>query len=73
MVDMKHQKQTFLIKGLYGHPQPHGYFTVKEYMMLEREGKHCLLVRFENEMRSAVDELVFVVKQLNAAGKVIGR
>ncbi len=70
---MKKQKQTFLIKGLYGHPQTHGYFTVKEYMMLEREGKHCLLIRFENEMKSAVSELSFTVKQINAAGKVIGR
>ena len=70
---MKKQKQTFLIKGLYAHPQTHGYFTVKEYIMLEREGKHCLLVRFENEMKSEVSELVFTVKQINAAGKVIGK
>ena len=70
---MKKKKQSFLIKGLYGHPQTHGYFTVKEYMMLEREGKHCLLIRFENEMKSTISELSFTVKQINATGKVIGR
>lgn len=65
--------QNFLIKGIYSHPQLHGYFTVKQYIMLEREDKHCLLIRFENELRADICEIAFTVKQLNAAGKVIGR
>ena len=70
---MKNQKQTFMIKGIYTHAQIHGYFTVKEYIMLEQEGKHCLLVRFENEMNITVNEMDFVVKQYNAAGKLLGK
>lgn len=70
---MKQQKQTFMIKGLYSHAQTHGYFTVKEYIMMEREGKHCLLVRFENELQRTVNEMNFTVKQYNAAGKMIGK
>jgi hypothetical protein len=70
---MKQQKQTFMIKGLYSHAQTHGYFTVKEYIMLEREGKHCLLVRFENELLRTVNEMDFTVWQYNSAGKMIGK
>lgn len=70
---MKQYKQTFMIKGLYSHAQIHGYFTVKEYIMLEREGKHCLLVRFENELLRTVNEMDFTVRQYNAAGKMIGK
>ena len=70
---MKKKTQTFLSKGLYEHPQTHGYFTVNEYIMLEQDGKRCLLIRFENELQSMVNELSFTVKQFNAAGKAIGR
>ncbi len=70
---MKFKKQTLILKGLYGHAQTHGYFTVQEYIMLEQEGKHCLLVRFQNEMNTTVHEIHFMLKQFNAAGKEIGR
>lgn len=70
---MKKQKQSFLAKGIYTHAQVHGYFTVKEYIMLEEEGKRCLLVRFENEMDVTVNEMDFVVKQFDSAGKLVGK
>ena len=70
---MKKQKQSFLAKGIYTHAQVHGYFTVKEYIMLEEEEKRCLLVRFENEMDVTVNEMDFVVKQFNSAGKLVGK
>ena len=70
---MKRENQSFIAKGIYTHAQVHGYFTVKEYIMLEEEEKRCLLIRFENEMDITVNEMDFVVKQFNSAGKLVGK
>lgn len=70
---MKRNKKNYLIKGIYGHPQIGGYFVVKQYMMLEQNGKHCLLLRFQNELKTTVQAVEFVLKQLDSAGKTLGR
>ena len=65
------KKKHYMIKGEYEHSQIGGYFSVKEFIMLEEQGKHCLLLRFQNEMKTPVHAVEFIVKQLNADGKII--
>lgn len=68
---MKSKKQ-YIDKGIYSHPQIGGYLTVKQFLLVEREGKRCLLLRFANESDFVIDRAEFTVKQYNAAGKMIG-
>lgn len=69
----RNKKNNSLIKGVYGHPQVSGYFVVKQYMVLEQDGKRCLLLRFVNELTTTIQTVEFTVKQFNAAGKSIGK
>lgn len=55
-----------LSKGVYSHFQLSGYLTVKQYMIIEYEGKRCLLLRFKNEMKSRIKAIQFTVKQIDA-------
>ncbi len=68
---MKNKKQ-YIDKGIYSHPQIGGYLTVKQFLLIERDGKRCLLLRFVNESDFVIDRAEFTVKQFNAAGKMIG-
>ena len=65
-------KKDYLMKGVYDHYQLSGYLTVKQYMIVEQDGKRCLLLRFENEMSKTISAFAFDVKQLDAAGNEIG-
>lgn len=68
---MKNKKQ-YIDKGIYSHPQAVGYLTVKQFMLVEKEGKRCLLLRFANESDFVIDRVEFTVKQYNTAGDMIG-
>lgn len=70
---MKRNRKKYFIKGIYGHPQVSGYFVVKQYMMIEKDDRHCLLLRFENQLKTTVQTVEFTVKQLDADGKSIGK
>ena len=65
------KKKNYFIKGVYDHPQIGGYLTVKQYIMMEQDGKHCLLLRFENEMKRSIQAVAFTVMQLDSDGAVI--
>ena len=72
MVDMKKTKESYLVKGDYLYAQPFDDFTVKQYMLVEQEGKRCLLLRFRNDSKMTVTGVEFIVKQMDAQGHPIG-
>ena len=65
------KQKSYLLKGKYEHSQIPGYFTVKEYIMLEQEGQHCLLLRFQNDMKTPVHAVSFAVQQYDADGNLL--
>ena len=69
---MTHRKNKSLIKGVYEHYQLSGYFTVKQYIVVTEKGKRCLLLRFENELKTVVNAVEFLVKQLDDNGNTVG-
>ena len=69
---MKKKKENYLVKGVYDRPQTRGAFAVKQYMLIEQDGKHCLLLKFENESDMPISEAEFTVCQLDADGNEIG-
>lgn len=62
-----------LSKGVYNHFQISGYLSVKQYMIIEYEGKRCLLLRFENEMKSRISAVKFTLEQRDSSNKTIKR
>ena len=65
-------KERYLSKGVYDHYQSGNFFSVKHYIIVEVEGKRCLLLRFENEMKKTVHAVEFIVRQLDVKGNEIG-
>ena len=65
------KKRNYFIKGVYDHSQIGGYLTVKQYIMMEQDGKHCLLLRFENELATSIHAVEYTVKQLDSDGAEI--
>lgn len=69
---MINKKNNGMLKGVYKHNQPEGYFSVRHYIIINQKGKRCLLLRFENELSSEVNAVEFRVYQLNGDGEHIG-
>ena len=63
--------EKYLAKGIYSHPQVSGYLTVKQYIIIEQDGKKCLLLRFANEAEFVINAAEFMLKQLNSKGEII--
>lgn len=60
-------------KGFYNHPQVKGFPSVKQFILLEKEGKRCLLLRFVNGTDLKIDRMQIVLTQLDISGKVINK
>ena len=58
-------------KGFYNHPQAPDRVKLKQYIIVRKEGKKCLLLRFFNELKITVTALEFVLTQKDANGEVI--
>lgn len=58
-------------KGLYHHPQPAGFVSLKQYMIIESDKKKCLLLRFLNELPLLVSAMEFKLTQLDSSGNVL--
>ena len=58
-------------KGLYHHPQPAGFVSLKQYMIIDKDGKKCLMLRFFNELKVPVGAIEFKLVQLNTQGSVL--
>ena len=69
---MRKKKENYLKKGEYTHPQTSGFLSVKQYILMEQEGKHCLLLKFENEMDLVITEAAITVTQLDEKKKQLG-
>ncbi|MBO7250966.1 MAG: hypothetical protein J6V42_06805 [Clostridia bacterium] len=65
------KESNYLSKGLYSHFQIRGYLAVKQYMIIEQGGKHCLLLRFENEMKRKINTIEFTLKQIDSHKNLI--
>lgn len=66
-------REEIISKGLYTHPQVPGFVSVKQYILLRRQGKKNLFLRFENHRREVVTALSFSVKQFDAKGSLINQ
>ena len=62
----------YIDKGVYSHKQVNGYMVVKQFMVVEREEKRCLILRFLNESDFEVNAMIFTVTQRDTAGEIIG-
>lgn len=60
-----------LEKRIYIHEQPESFVRTDEYMIVEREGKRYIALRFVNRLETALENMTFVVLQLSADGSVI--
>ncbi len=58
-------------KGLYHHPQVAGCMALKQYMIVERGKKKCLILRFFNEAPFDVSAMEFKLIQLDSNGDTI--
>lgn len=65
------KEEKCLAKGIYSHPQVSGYLSVKQFMIIEQDGKKCLLLRFANEASFQISQVEFVLRQLNSKGDEI--
>jgi len=65
------ENKGYFKKGFYNRKQIEGFPTLKQFILLEKGGKRCLVLRFANETEIRVDHMKFVLTQLNAQGKVI--
>ena len=61
----------YLEKGYYNHPQVSGYVSAKQFMLVRRNSKRCLLLRFENESALEFKSMEFMLIQRDANGGVI--
>jgi len=62
-----------LEKGVYAHNQIEGYISVREFIIIRKNGKRCLLIRYANDSDLVIHQFEFVLTQLDANGKVIQR
>ena len=65
------ENKNYFKKGFYNRKQPDGYPMLKQYILLEKNGKRCLLLRFANETELSIDQMKFELTQLDDKGKVI--
>ena len=65
------EKQQVISKGPYVYPQINKFFTVKQYILLRKEGQKSLLLKFINDTGFFVKEVSFKLIQLNSEGKTI--
>lgn len=65
--------KAILDKGTYTFRQEGAFLSVKQYMLIEKEGKRCLLLRFFNASDIVVNAMEFLLIQLDADGKVISK
>jgi hypothetical protein len=61
----------YLEKGYYSHRQYDGVLQVKQFMLIRKNGKRCLLLRFVNGTAFEINSMEFAITQRNSAGKVI--
>lgn len=66
-------ERAILDKGSCNFHQEGAFLSVKQYMLVEREGKRCLLLRLENKSERIIHGLEFILLQLDGEGRVIAR
>lgn len=66
------EKINWIDKGLYHHPQPLGFVSLKQYMIVQNGEKRCLMLRFLNELSVAVSAIEFKLTQLDLHGVPLG-
>jgi len=69
---MKKNAKRYIDKGIYSHGQLSGYLSVKQFMVVDQDGKHCLLLRFANEADFEINAVEFMLTQINTHGETVG-
>ncbi|MBR3687325.1 MAG: hypothetical protein IKL66_07590 [Clostridia bacterium] len=59
------------VKGIYKHPQPEGFVTVKQFMFVYRDGVKHLLLRCSNDTETVLRSVRFVLTELDRDGAVL--
>ncbi len=67
------ENKVYFKKGFYNQKQIEGFPTLKQFILVERGGKRCLLLRFANETELTVDGMKFELTQFNATGEVVSK
>lgn len=65
--------KNYIEKGYYNHPQVSGYVSAKQFMLVRRNSKRCLLLRFENESALEFKSMEFMLIQRGANGEIIDK
>ena len=58
-------------KGFYNHDQAGGFVSVKQFILVEREEKRVLLLRFSNDSPVEINRMRFQLTQLDKEGNEI--
>lgn len=62
-----------LKKGFYNHPQYDAALSLKHFLIIEKAGKQCLLLRYVNDSQHIVKSAEFILTQKNSSGRIIGK
>jgi len=62
-----------LKKGFYNHPQYDAALSLKHFLIIEKAGKQCLLLRFVNDSQHIVKSAEFILTQKSSTGRIIGK
>ena len=68
---MRKKEEKYLDKGIYDHPQVSGYLSLRQFIMVEQDGKRCVLLRFSNEAPFEINDVEFMLKQLDSRGETV--
>ena len=64
-------REKFIEKGIYHHPHAAEMMSPKQYIIVERDGRRCLLLRFLNEAGVTVSDMQFKLTELDSMGRTI--
>jgi hypothetical protein len=64
-------KNDVFAKGIYSHPQISDFISAKQYMIISKDDKKYLSVRFSNDSSFTVSAICLNIYQLDARGNVL--
>ena len=65
------ENQNIIDKGFYNHQQQMDSMNLKQYIIVRKDGKKCLLLRFFNASNLRVNAMELVLTQKNLEGETI--
>lgn len=65
------ENKEYYEKGFYNHDQIGGFVSVKQFILIEKNGKRVLLLRFSNDSPVVINRMRFQLTQLDKEGNTI--